>query len=117
MRELVDEGAALFKDEVEREGHEKAVRDRVRALAANGDLAMIGLYVNQRGLGLSEILLSPITSPEIDVVRGQIMGIRNLYHDLLSAGELEIEPMENPHIRDNNPFSVLTNSEDSPLEI
>lgn len=116
MRKLVAASRATVLREIEEFGAEEVARRRFRAMAVDGNLALLGAMINITARNLSDVFLTAIQKPETDVVRGQIIGLRNLWRDILGAGEPPTQEPEPLHLGEMNPFEGLTEDQINPLE-
>lgn len=109
---------AGLQAQIEEYGVDFAIQTRMRRLCESGDMALLLSLGARRTKDLSHVLLSPINQPEIDVTRGQIMGVRNILLDFVDAARDPNEDQEGatPPEESLNPFESIED-EGSPLEI
>jgi hypothetical protein len=118
MRELLSSSRQMFLAEVKEFGEEEAFRRRFRAMASDGDLCAIEMAVNESCRFLSNLFLTSLEAKDVDIVRGQIIGLRHFWRDLLNAGEVSQDDKRVSLESDEmNPFANLSREDDNPLEM
>jgi len=80
-RRLADSRHRL-KTELEEFGFQDVLLRRVASMAESGDLAILELVLMKRSRDVGNVLLSPISAQEVDLARGQLIAIRELWLDL-----------------------------------
>lgn len=95
IRVLIRQSRSRYEKELLSGDREKIVRRRLRKLAVEGDLWMLATLLDGYLKGVANRLLEEDLSPQgVENVRGQIVGIRNFFQDLLDDGEFPEEPVE-----------------------
>jgi hypothetical protein len=76
----------------------------------------MGMVIDLSASEVSELILRDVKPHELDVLRGQLLGLRTLWRELLNFGEVEGEPERDLSNREVNPLASMTEEDRNPLE-
>lgn len=107
IRDKIRESKVILESQIGVFGDESAVyRERIQALAENGDLALIGSIVDRMAKTYGDVLLSEIPTQEVGLARGALIALRNLWATVLQYGE---DPESDPgQTTEENIYATLT---------
>lgn len=117
MRDLVDRSrAALTADLSAADTLEDGVRRRLRKMADNGDLALIGSILDYLSREEAMTFLGYVSSQDVEVLRGKLIGFRQFFAELMDRGDYpdQVESQGNDEM---NPFRVGATSLDNPFVV
>lgn len=117
VRDLLDRSRSTLASDLKAASSlEEGVRRRIRRMAENGDLALIGSILDWLSREESMAFLSYASSQDVEVLRGKIIGFRQFFQEILDRGDY---PDQRDQILDDdiNPFRVSATINDNPFVV
>lgn len=116
VADLMNQSMANLHHEIETLGWKTVFLDRVTRMADRGDLALLGVLIDQKCRMIGNNLLANIPDREVHMARAELLALRDFFLDLKLVDETDdsARKAELTH----NPFEMMTTSDNwSPLEM